>query len=78
LPILAQLIMVDADSKIIGCELNVMHSSIEITDETYSNLNDDEVENRIRSLGKKLPKLDQKNEIELFKKFLDWMENTMK
>ena len=32
--------------------MNVMHSSMKITDEFYSNLNDDEVRERLALLGK--------------------------
>jgi len=39
-----------ADFKAVS--MNVMHSSMEITDEICSNLNDEEVRNRISSLGK--------------------------
>ncbi len=38
-----------ADLKAIS--LNVMHSSMKITDEFYSNLNDGEVQKRINALG---------------------------
>jgi len=39
-----------ADYKAIS--LNVLHASMEITDQTYSNINDGEVQNRISGLGK--------------------------
>ncbi len=53
--------------------MNVMHSSMKITDEFYSNLNDGEVQNRISSLGKDVL-LDQGDEatLDLFKEFLEW------
>jgi hypothetical protein len=39
-----------ADYKAVS--LNVMHASMEITDEFYSVLNDDELQSRISTLGK--------------------------
>jgi len=55
--------------------MNIMHANIEITDEFYSNLNDGEVQNRIKLLGKE-KQLDNENQnvIDLFKEFLIWME----
>lgn len=58
-----------ADFKAVS--MNVMHSSMEITDEFYSNLNDGELENRISSLNKHGQKLED-NELDLFKQFLEW------
>ena len=52
--------------------MNVMHSNMEITDEFYSNLNDNEVQNRIGSLGKK-----KKSESEIednYRKFQEFIE----
>ncbi len=50
---------------------NVMHSSMRITDEFYSVLNDDELKNRIGSLGGDQPK-DDDEIVKKFKRFLDW------
>ena len=50
-----------------------MHSSMKITDEFYSNLNDGEIQSRISSLGK--AEIDDSNNaqmLELFKEFLTW------
>lgn len=60
--------------------LNVMHSSMKITDEFYSNLNEDEVRERIGGLG------DQKSKSagveldgsELIREFLIWREGRAK
>ncbi len=51
--------------------MNVMHASMEITDEFYSNLNDGEIRNRIHSLGKE-KKLDDQDELKIFREFLEW------
>jgi len=57
-----------ADYKAIS--LNILHSSVEITDQTYSNINDDEVKNRISGLGKNQADKDQ-DIIEQIKKLLE-------
>jgi hypothetical protein len=48
-----------------------MHSTMEITDEFYSNLNDGEVQNRINGLNKQDQPLED-NELELFREFINW------
>jgi hypothetical protein len=56
--------------------LNAMHSSMEITDQFYSVLNDSEVKDRIGALGK-VNSTDRENgqdTMKLFKNFLSWME----
>lgn len=51
--------------------MNATHSSMQITDEFYSNLNDAEVQNRIGSLGKNVETNKSKeNMFELFNEFL--------
>ena len=57
--------------------MNVMHSSMKITDEFYSNLNDGEVQNRIGSLGKGIQS-DQESEKDLIllKEFLAWKKRS--
>jgi hypothetical protein len=40
------------DIKSLLISMNAMHSSIKITEECYSNLNDSEVQGRINCLGK--------------------------
>ncbi len=62
-----------ADFKAIS--LNVMHSSIKITDEIYSNLKENEVKKRMNSMGN-IEKPEHLNEYELFQKFLDWQRNS--
>ena len=60
-----------ADFKAVS--LNAMHSSIKVTDEFYSTLNDQEVKNRIISLGDDSKKTgNEQEELEQFKKFLTW------
>ena len=59
-----------ADFKAVS--MNVMHSNMEITDEFYSNLNDNEVQNRIGSLGKK-EKYESENE-DYYRKFQEFIE----
>lgn len=60
-----------ADYKAIS--LNVLHSSMEITNQTYSNINDGEVQNRISSLGKdNQSDRDNQEIIDLFKEFVTW------
>jgi integrase len=58
-----------ADYKAVS--MNVMHSTMEITDEFYSNLNDGEVQNRINGLNKQDQPLED-NELELFREFINW------
>jgi len=59
--------------------MNAMHSSMKITDEFYSNLNDGEVEKRIASIGKgMLSENDNAEAINLFKEFLVWKQNLKK
>jgi integrase len=58
-----------ADFKAVS--MNVMHASMEITDEFYSNLNDGEIENRISSISKQ-GQLEEDNELDLLKQFLEW------
>jgi integrase len=58
-----------ADFKAVS--MNVMHASMEITDEFYSNLNDGELENRISSLNKK-EKNFENEELEQYRQFLEW------
>ena len=53
---------------------NVMHSSVKITDEIYSNLNSDEVQKRIIAMGK-TTKSSNQDDYELFQKFLEWKRN---
>jgi len=59
--------------------MNVMHSNMEITDEFYSNLNDNEVQNRIGSLGKK-KKSESENEdnYRKFQEFIEWQKTPEK
>ena len=52
--------------------MNLMHSSMEITDQYYSNLNDTTIKARIESLGKKLDS-DSENKNELFMEFQEFM-----
>lgn len=63
-----------ADFKAVS--LNAMHSSMEITDQFYSVLNDSEVKDRIGSLGKKggVDQGNDQNTMKLFKNFLSWMD----
>ena len=58
-----------ADFKAIS--LNLLHSSMEITDQFYSNINDGEVQNRISTLGKSEKEKEQ-DDFALFQKFLEW------
>jgi len=51
-----------------------MHSSMKITDEFYSNLNDGEIQNRISALGKET-KAENKDDLVLIREFLDWKRN---
>ena len=61
-----------ADYKAVS--MNAMHSSMEITDEFYSNLNDGEIRNRISSLGKD-EKTETQDDLALLKEFLEWRKN---
>ncbi len=54
--------------------MNVMHSSMKITDEFYSNLNDNEVQKRISSLNKGT-RLQDNDEAVIIKEFLEWTRN---
>jgi len=54
--------------------MNVMHSSMKITDEFYSNLNSDEIQKRIERLGEEKENTDY-SELQLFKEFLNWKNN---
>jgi hypothetical protein len=55
--------------------MNMIHSSMKITDEFYSNLYDGEIQNRIGSLGKE-KQLNNNNQeaVNLFKEFLAWKQ----
>jgi integrase len=56
--------------------MNVMHSSMEITDSFYSVLSDNEVQNRIRNLGNQSEQTgEQEEKFRQFQKFLDWEES---
>jgi len=54
--------------------MNVMHSSMEITDEFYSNLNDGEIQSRISGLKEK-DKSSEDSELGQFRQFLAWKKN---
>ena len=55
--------------------MNALHSSMKITDEFYSNLNDGEVESRISSLGKDGQSRDIDQEaVNLIEDFLIWKQ----
>jgi hypothetical protein len=56
--------------------MNVMHSSMEITDEFYSNLNDAQLQYRIAFLGKEnIEGNTNQQVIDLFKQFLAWRKS---
>jgi hypothetical protein len=56
--------------------MNALHSSMEITDEFYSNLNDGDVQNRIGSFGKDhSKKSDKQDAIKVLKDLLARLEN---
>ena len=56
--------------------MNIMHSSMKITDEFYSNLNDSEVQKRIDLLNKGNDSKEKHEEIiDLPNQFLSWKEN---
>jgi len=50
---------------------NVLPSSVEITDQFYSNINDGDVKNRISGLGKDAKEKEKDDEMR-FQKFLEW------
>ena len=54
--------------------MNVMHSSMEITDQFYSNLNDGEIQSRISKLKEK-DKFTEDSEFEQFRQFLEWKKS---
>jgi hypothetical protein len=63
-----------ADFKAVS--MNVMHASMEITDQFYSNLNDGEVQKRISSLGIEEKKINPDNEMmALLNDFFEWKKN---
>ncbi len=56
-----------------------MHSSMKITDEFYSNLNDGEVQKRIGALGTEQPiRREDKDVINLLEEFLTWKQEQKK
>lgn len=61
-----------ADYKAVS--MNVMHSSMDITDETYSNLDEQEIKSRIEQLGQKTGKVANESDdvLALFQEFLEW------
>ncbi len=60
-----------ADFKAVS--MNVMHSSMKITDEIYSRLSDEDIRARIDNLGSERQPADQHDEVfELFEEFLSW------
>ena len=63
-----------ADYKAVS--MNVMHSSMEITDQFYSVLQDEEVKNRINSFNKDAQTDDEEENVNLFKEFLAWKKRT--
>ncbi len=68
-----------ADFKAVS--MNAMHSSMKITDEFYSVLNDTEMKSRINALGKQdnNPQKQETNEAELLiREFLDWKKKQEK
>jgi integrase len=58
-----------ADYKAVS--LNVLHSTMEITDRVYSNINDGEVQNRISGLEKTSGEKNQ-DDLALIREFLEW------
>jgi len=55
---------------------NVMHSSMNITDDFYSNLNGSEIQNRINSLGNKNQNLgDEEKLYQEFQEYIAWKES---
>lgn len=67
-----------ADYKAVS--MNVMHSSMEITDEVYSQLGDHEIQNRIRGLNQNRENSSENKEdtFLLFQEFLAWRESRNK
>jgi hypothetical protein len=63
-----------ADYKAVS--MNVMYSSMEITDQFYSNLNDGEIQSRISGLKKKDQPSDN-GELEQFRQFLEWRKRNL-
>ncbi len=61
-----------ADYKAVS--MNVMHSSMDITDETYSRLDEQDIKARIGQLGQKKGKAKNESDdlFELFQEFLEW------
>lgn len=58
--------------------LNVMHSSMEITDQFYSVLNDDQIKDRISSLGDNDIKAENNQELfREFEAFLAWKKQNL-
>ena len=57
--------------------MNVIHSSMKITDEFYSNLNDREVQNRIKNFNANEEESEQGIE-NLIKYFLKWRQASLK
>jgi len=55
--------------------MNVMHSSMEITDEFYSVLNESELQNRIRSLDRPNISDSDADSVHLFQEFLNWRKS---
>lgn len=55
---------------------NVMHSSMDITDEVYSRLDNSEVRRRIENLGIEMGnnKSFNKKDFKLFQEFLNWQK----
>jgi len=64
-----------ADFKAVS--MNAMHSSMDITDQAYSVLNDDEVKNRMGSINQNNSSNNDADLIKKFKRFLEW-ESTNK
>lgn len=56
---------------------NVLHSSMDITNEVYSQLGDDEICNRINGLNQAeaIPGYNLRDEFALFQEFLAWQES---
>ena len=55
-----------------------MHSSMEITDQVYSNIKDGEVQRRISGLNKNQGQLSEANLLEELKKPIERLERTAK
>ena len=52
--------------------MNVLHSSMEITDQFYSNLNEEELQKRISQLDEMPQKNESQDALRLFEQFLQW------